>query len=58
VVVTVNFNASLYSDCQLADILYHYNHICIIVINILLYYKHWIFFNYFDCQLTGTILPL
>ena len=33
-VITVNFNAFLYSDCQLADDLYHYSHICITVINI------------------------
>ena len=33
----VNFNISLYFDCQLADALYHYNHICITVINIWIY---------------------
>ena len=43
-VTTVNFTASLYSDCQLADALYHYTHICITVINIWIYFKLQIFF--------------
>jgi hypothetical protein len=55
---SVNFSASLYSDCQLADILYRYNHMCMIVINICLYVNFNKFFlsTYFDCQLTDNIL--
>ena len=58
-VITVNFNPSLYSDCQLANVLYHYNHICIIVINIWLYFKLQNIFPFsyviYDYQLSDTI---
>jgi hypothetical protein len=56
-VITVNFNASLCSDCQSANVLYYCNHICIIVINTWIYWKIQIFFYiYCNCQLTDNIL--
>jgi hypothetical protein len=52
--ITVNFNVSLYSDCQLANVLYHYNHICIIVINIGIYCKLQCFF-YMSCMIVNYL---
>ena len=54
----MNFNASSYSDCQLANALYHYNHICIIVLtsDYIVNFKKFCLLIYFDCQITDTML--
>jgi len=54
-VIIVNFNTSLYPDCQLGYVLYHYNHICIIVINIWIYCKLQIFFFAFHVSYAMTV---
>jgi hypothetical protein len=53
-VITVNFNASLYSDCQSANVLYYCNHIRSIVMKseYTVYFKIFVFI-YCACQLTA-----
>jgi hypothetical protein len=66
-VITVNFNVTLYSDCQLANVLYHYNHICIIVFNmwrchkIDFFYLFWFLINWHSihyCNFSCNIVCL